>query len=110
MILRDFASCAGIKYALVDLHSRTRVVLPPIHKPLHHANHKDDEKDYNTVVHVATRSGQLGWKKEQHGRDENVGDAEQVGEPSQGGWEDERAVCRKLGAPSEDVYQDGDCV
>jgi hypothetical protein len=66
---------------IVNFDLRSCVVLAAVDEPLHDADEQDDCKRNDAVVHIAPCYRELRREDEEDRGDDDVGDAEQVGEP-----------------------------
>ena len=92
----------------IDL--RPRIVLPPIHPPLHRTDNQNDPERHDAIVHVVRRHRQLGREEEQYRGDEHVGDADQVDRPAYQRRELEPAIFWQAVAAAQAVDQGRDGV
>ena len=65
---------------------------------------------HDAVVHVASSNRKLGRKHEEDCRDDNIGDAEQIGKPCESFWKLEVPSFRQHAPAAHAVDGDWDCV
>lgn len=66
-----------------------------INDPSTHSNQKDDSKSSDTVVHVGSGDGKLGWEYEKDGGEDGPGNTNETANPSDRSAELERSVFGK---------------
>lgn len=71
------------KQVIVDFDLRSSIVLASIDEPLNNADEQYDCKRNDAVVHVVPCYRELGWEDEKDRGDNDIGNAEQIGEPGE---------------------------
>jgi hypothetical protein len=98
------------QYMVVNLDPRAFEVLPTIDEPLASADEQHNCEGNDAVIHVASCYRKLRREHKQNCRNNDIGDAEQVGEPCEELWELEVTVLRQHSPPTHTIDRDWDRV
>ena len=108
--MRSVQSGSCNKQVIVNFDFRSSVVLAAVDEPLHDADEQDNCKSDDAVVHVAPCYRELGREDEKDRCDDDIGDAEEVGEPGKRFGKLEVASLRQHTTASHAVDCNWDCI